>query len=392
MIKRSKTAVVFTLILLISICLSVFAGQNAHVKKESLILNVSLYRNLPDYDTFEKTVEDCWKKKHPGLELNFVDWNCYSGTVPDDLDVFVFDIISLDTFIKKGYLLDLSEKDIEDYDDLIPSFMQGCRQNGVIYAIPQILCTELLYTRKDDEELQNVSNISELYDVLGNSGLLLDKESSASKVIMYLQALTDETQCYIDHYPPIEDGVLSQHAIAFLRMISEMRQTEDRDVSENYSMYSYARIFAQGMGRAYIGYSEAMDLMDKKVSEMDFRLFSMSDDDNIPVFYVDAAAINAKISDEKRTLALDFLNMITGRDLMTKASENGGDSRYLLAARYSVYDALASDYPIYEELKKIALVADAYVFRIQPDGNAYLEEAVNNADLLPSLSKREEDH
>ena len=184
---------------------------------------------------------DRWKEKHPEVELNFEKWDCYSGEVPEGLDVFVFDTISLDSF-------------------------------------------------------------------------------------------------------------------------------------------------AEGM-RAYIGYSEAMNEMGESASDMDFRLFSMTDSKNIPVFYVDAAAINAKISSKKRALALDLLNIITGTDALARAQTNGGSPQYLLSARYSIYDAMASDYPLYEELKKIASVPDAFVFRIKPDGNDYLEEAEKNKDAMLPLMK-----
>ena len=349
-------------------------------------LNVSLYKVLPDYDSFEKTVEECWKEIHPEVELNFVDWDCYSGEVPEDLDVFVFDTVSLDAFAQKGCLLTLSEEDIQDYDDLIPAFLEGCRVNGDICVIPQILCTDLLYTRKDDEGLKNVHNIDELYDALGDGGLLLDKESPDIQVAMYLQALVDETQRYTDHYPPFGEGTLSPEAITSLELIRDMHQTDSEDVTPDGGWYYYARRFAEGMGKAYMGYSEAMDIMGENASEMDFRLFSMTDDKDIPVFYVDAAAINAKVSEDKKAAALDFLNMITGKDMMVRASANGGSPRYLLLTRYSIYDALAPDYPIYAELKKVASVPDAYVFRIKPDGDAYLEEAVKHVDLLPALS------
>ena len=103
--------------------------------------------------------------------------------------------------------------------------------------------------------------------------------------------------------------------------------------------------------------------------------------------YVDAAAINAKISSKKRALALDLLNIITGTDALARAQTNGGSPQYLLSARYSIYDAMASDYPLYEELKKIASVPDAFVFRIKPDGNDYLEEAEKNKDAMLPLMK-----
>ena len=44
-----------------------------------------------------------------------------------------------------------------------------------------------------------------------------------------------------------------------------------------------------------------------------------------------------------------------------------------------------ADYPIYTELKQIASVPGACVFRIRPDGAAYMEQAEKNADVLPSL-------
>ena len=152
---------------------------------------------------------DRWKEKHPEVELNFENWDCYSGEVPEGLDVFVFDTISLDSFAERGFLLALSEKDIQDYNDLIPSFVEGCRVNGTLCVIPQFLCTDLLYTRKKDADLKNVQNIDDLYSVLGDSGLLLEKHSFTSKIGLYLQALIDEKQSYMDQYPPIKEGELS---------------------------------------------------------------------------------------------------------------------------------------------------------------------------------------
>ena len=272
----------------------------------------------------------------------------------------------------------------KDNDDLIPSFVEGCRVNGEIYVVPQLLCTVLLYTRKKDVDLKNVDSINDLFGALDEPGLMLDKHSAS---IVYLQALTDCEQHYMEQYPPIETETLSSEAVASLEKIRDMHLIDPDGDPKSPNRFYNAQKFAEGMGRAYIGYSEAMGMMGESASEMDFRLFSMSDNENIPVFYVDASAVNAKISDEKKALALDLLNMITGKETLVKASANNGDPGYLLVPRYSVYDALASDYPIYKGLKKAALVPDSHVFRIKPDGDAYLEEAKNREDLLPSFTK-----
>lgn len=383
--KPKHTLYIFlAVILCMVVCLVILKTGNT---PEPVTMNVSLYKVVPDYDSFKKTIADRWKEKHPEVELNFENWDCYSGEVPEGLDVFVFDTISLDSFAERGFLLALSEKDIQDYNDLIPSFVEGCRVNGTLCVIPQFLCTDLLYTRKKDADLKNVQNIDDLYSVLGDSGLLLEKHSFTSKIGLYLQALIDEKQSYMDQYPPIKEGELSPIATDSLEKMRKMHLTDSEGDLEDESRFYYARKFAEGMGRAYIGYSEAMNEMGESASDMDFRLFSMTGDENIPVFYVDAAAINAKISSKKRALALDLLNIITGTDALARAQTNGGSPQYLLSARYSIYDAMASDYPLYEELKKIASVPDAFVFRIKPDGNDYLEEAEKNKDAMLPLMK-----
>ncbi|SDK93322.1 carbohydrate ABC transporter substrate-binding protein, CUT1 family [Sarcina sp. DSM 11001] len=383
--KPKHTLYIFlAVILCMVVCLVILKTGNT---PEPVTMNVSLYKVVPDYDSFKKTIADRWKEKHPEVELNFENWDCYSGEVPEGLDVFVFDTISLDSFAERGFLLALSEKDIQDYNDLIPSFVEGCRVNGTLCVIPQFLCTDLLYTRKKDADLKNVQNIDDLYSVLGDSGLLLEKYSFTSKIGLYLQALIDEKQSYMDQYPPIKEGELSPIATDSLEKMRKMHLTDSEGDLEDESRFYYARKFAEGMGRAYIGYSEAMNEMGESASDMDFRLFSMTGDENIPVFYVDAAAINAKISDKKRALALDLLNIITGTDALTRAIANDSDPQYLLAARYSIYDALKSDYPIYKDLKNVASVPDAFVFRIKPDGNDYLEEAEKNKDAMLPLMK-----
>ena len=363
---------------------AVFPGADAGAG-EPVTLNLALYTVIPDYDSFAETVKACWAETHPETELNIVDWDCYSGEVPEDLDVFVIDTADFDLYAGKGALLPLEEEEIRDYEDLIPSFTAGCRVGGTLYALPQFLCTDLLYTRRGDTELEGVRNLVDLYALLGDDDMLMDMDSDIFRVCIYLQALMDENHRYTDTFPPLEEETLSREAVGALAMLRDMRRKDPAGLPEDGGMYQYARRFADGEGRVYIGYSESMDLMGDAASETDFRLISMTDDENIPVFYVDAAAINARIPEEKKALAFDLLNMITGTDLLVQASQRNGLPRYLLAARGSVYDSLAPDFPLYGRLKEIAMVPNAHVFRIRPDGSAYLDCAAENLGLLPAL-------
>ena len=233
-------------------------SQETPTATEPVTLNVSLFRYIPDYDSFEQKVSTLWIEKHPDVKLNFIDWDSYSGEVPEDLDVFVFDTLNLDTFAEKGYLLPLSKEDIQDYDDLIAPAMEGCLVNGDIVAVPQFLCTPLLYTRKDDHELDEVTNIDQLYDVLNAKELLTDDSQDGDTVCHYLQALNDEYQRYIDSYPPLEKDTLSDGSVEALEKIKTMRTIETEKAPVDNESYYYAQRFSQGLGRAYIGYSESM--------------------------------------------------------------------------------------------------------------------------------------
>ena len=381
--KKRRSFILAAAFLCVVVCFGLLMAKRV---PQQTTLNVSLYRVIPDYDSFEKTVAECWKEIHPEVGLNFVDWDCYAAQVPEDLDVFVIDTTSLDAFVQRGYLLALPEEDIREYDDLISCFMEGSRVDGAIYVVPQMLCTDLLYTRKGDSELEQVQSLHDLYlHLLPEGGLLTDKTSSSIHVCMYLQALMDENQGYMVHYPPVEEGMLTEAAANALAEMRDMRQTEPGGVPEGSGWYYYAQRFAEGMGRAYIGYSEALDVMGEGASNVEFRLFSMTDGNDVPVYYEDAVAVNSHISEEKKPLALELLNLLSGRELMVKASVRDGRARYLLPARYSVYDALAADFPIYEELKRVVSGSEGYVFRIQPDGVAYMAEAEKHAEVLPSL-------
>lgn len=125
-------------------------------------LSVSLYPLVPDQARFQQAIEAVWNAWHPEVELDFISWDGYQEDPPEDLDVFVFDSVLLYDFLEKGYLLPLAEADIEDVDDFIPCAMSACRVDGTAYALPQLLCTNLLYARKDDADVSNVRNIPQL--------------------------------------------------------------------------------------------------------------------------------------------------------------------------------------------------------------------------------------
>ena len=353
-------------------------------------MSVALYPYLPDSDAFEQAVGDCWRTKHPDVGLEFKEWDCYYNEPTEDTDVFVFDALYFAHFVKEGYLLPVPADRISDSDDIIAYAAEGLRSDGTVYAVPQLLCTDLLYTRKEDTELSGVRDIDTLYEKLGDrvkdterpanaEGLLADLSWEMTKTVMYMDAMCDSSGEYFGCEPVPDLDSISPEALEAVRRIRRMGgATQVNYVSEGGDSFERARWFAQDSGRAYIGFSESMSAMGSAAEDMELRTFSYTKKKNVPLMFCDAAAIRSTIPDEKKELAYDLLDTVTCARTMTAAlsgTSEQGVPQYLLPARTSVYDSLAPGYPIYGKLKEIAEFPENKLFQAGADVRGFFTRA-----------------
>ena len=355
--------------IVLAVLLASYANQYAKAWDHDLTLEVALYPYVPDIGRFQDKVYEVWEREHPDVKLHFADWDCYASDPDPMVDVFVFDGIYLSSFAAEGHLLPIPSEKILEREDLFPYALQGCFWEGELYALPQLLCADLLYTRKNDAPLSGVSDIVPLYNILGdrktedvipgeNEGLLINlSDALLTKTMMYLDALMDEWQAYTDYSELPETTNLSDQALEQISALWKMGG--EKQVSywpEDNDAYIRARWFAEGKGRAYIGYAEAMDAMGNEAENVVIRPFSYGSEKNIPLFYTDMVGINSMITEDKKELAFELANILISEEVLTGVSRpaKGSDSpQYLLTVRRSVYEALGQDYPIYSRLKEI---------------------------------------
>jgi len=365
------------------------ASDNETVKTDTL--NVALYEYVPDVERFKAAVEEKWAAVHPDVSLNFVSWDSYDSDPADSLDVFVFDALFLSHFIEEGYLTSLDMSQVQNADDILPFALDGCTVGGKVYAIPQIVCTNLLYSRKDDSGMADVGTVNELYDVIGtrtstgvmpnnNEGLLIDMSGGTTKVCMYLDALIDVNQTYTDYYnlPDVND--LNSTALANLALLQSMAGKEQASYwPDNNDSYIRASWFEEGYGRAYIGYTEAMSSMGDFANNVSFRTISLANNPNIPLFYGDVVGVNSAITDQsKKELAIELANIIASADTVIAAispDENNLYPQYLLPARLSVYKYMQVDYPIYGKLEAIVTNTNNKLFKVGPNVRTWIASA-----------------
>ena len=378
------------LLVVLTVLMTGFSKQEAKVQNQKLTLEVALFPYVPDRVRFQEAVSDAWKREHPDVSLHFADWDCYASDPDPSIDVFVFDGIYLSSFVEEGYLLPIPKEKIRNKEDIIPFALKGCISGGKFYALPQLLCADFLYTRKDDAGLSDVSDIDTLYKRMGDrqtksiipegmEGLLIDlSDGFFAKTVIYLDALMDETQTYTEYGKLPETAHLSDTVLKRMRNIGKMGGEEQVTYSpEDNDSFIRARWFKDGKGRAYIGYSESLAAMGDYVDKVNLRLFSYGPGKNVPLFYTDMVGIHSKISEDKKALAYDLANVLISEEVLSKMSRpsGGGDTpQYLLTARKSVYDSLGKDYPVYYRLKEIMMSRDNHVFRMGTGARRFIKE------------------
>jgi len=137
-----------------------------------------------------------------------------------------------------------------------------------------------------------------------------------------------------------------------------------RSQALHYNTGFYARAFIHGQGTAYIGYSETISYGLREATDNCLTISSCLSEGDIavralPPFnpeknetgvgWVDALAIDAKLSGRKRDLALDFIKRATSEAAYQSmlAPEWPYRSRYLLPARHGLN---IKDAPLYSDL------------------------------------------
>ena len=341
-------------------------------------LTVGLFPWVPRLRQFETVIATAWEKRHPGIALEFVLWDCYSSDPPRDLDLFVFDAVFRDYFQQRGYLQPLAENELERPADVLPYALQAARAGGTLSGIPQLGCASLLFYRRGDGALEAARDLGDVVAALGEGayaglkpppgkGLLVDLSDPTADACLYVEALVDTYGAYSADPPLAPDaGRLDPWAVDNVRALLNMAsRRQARYVSDD--QFRRAAWFARGFGRAYIGYSESLALMgEASQSEVAFKLMPMSQRANVPLFYVDLIGVNRALGvGPERALAVELANLMASTDVLVEAMgpwRGDASPQYLFPVRRSVFRALEQRFPLYSEMEKLSAGAETRPF------------------------------
>lgn len=366
---------------------SIVAALSSHpIFAEETKLRVSLFSSVPNPDGIKLVVEAAWKRVHPDIGLEFVEWDGYSEDPPAELDVFEFDSIMLDYLVKNSFLSPLSPAEIVDARGLYDFAYRGAMVDGVPYAVPRMTCTQLLFYRKGDSEIESASSIDEVFKIIGtspdcsevpedNKGLLIDLTGGTTCSCLYLEAVVD-ADAEFSFAPTLPKGTeLEETALSNLRLLTKMAGVKQATCKK----CDRPTLFSQGKARILVGYSERLALMPESTHDrIKVKSLPLAKQNSYNVFAVDMLGINSFVEGRKRALAMEFINIATSTgvvvDTLRVRQPNTNSPQYLLPARRAVLDSpvLLKEAPHYADLKPV-LETNARTFRVGPEVRHWLK-------------------
>jgi thiamine pyridinylase len=362
-------------------------AKDLHKPQPVTSLNLALYPYVPRLDQFKQVITAEWARVAPGVQLNYVDWDCYSQDPPSNLDVYVFDGIFLDYFVASGFLSPLKPGEIQNPTDFLPYALNDSKISGVNYAIPQIGCGSILFYRKGDTALQHAATLSQVNAALGQcsidsipppqgSNLIVDLSGSTTDACLYLQTMQDINGKYTQNPVLPPPNQLYPSAVGNLHSLVNTGCVLPSVYSSSVP-YQGAVWFGQGSGRATIGFTESLSAIGPSRTNVAFKLMPYADGRGVDLFYVDLAGINASVVDPtRRSYAVKLANLITSTQVLVSSfgpSPTVNYPQYLMPVRQSVFNDLQKNDQLYRDMYALVIYSDPHMFRIGPNSRAWLK-------------------
>lgn len=348
------------------------------------ILHASLYPYIPDASGAYFSIEQTFEALNPEIDLRIsLNANYYSeevngrGILYEKADVYEVDSVLFADFLRLNKAALLPSGWAEQMGPLVPWAVKIAQTSeDQLYGIPHWLCGNFLWYRAGDTEISKIRNLSDLERSIGRSprregSLLIDLKGKSTLGELYLDALMDrynDGKAALSHVDPemIDPEALRAIERALLLVGPGMGRDEDYHNRTGF----YARQFARGSGRVYVGYSEQLyyalsesmqscrkDEYCLKHSDLQVAEWPMSDRGSSPIAWVDMLIVDANASSSTRMDAEKFVRFMmeveTYRMLLVPAIGSGDAPRYLLPAREEAYTdpEILEAAPLYTDLR-----------------------------------------
>lgn len=346
---NNKKKYIVAAVIALFVILAVVIGLNYSKEEPVKELTYAVFPYVTDNDYYMDLIEEKWKETEPGIRLVRAEYNCYHDTDPGDIDVFIYDVYMQNDLIQNGWIQPIDREMIQDAEDFYPFSLEGATVDGKIYGIPIFLCGNFLIYDKNCEALARAEHITDLSD---QEELLLIATEHKNTSIQYHDEATADI-LGVGNPAGLECPEADQIMSLIDRLaIDSYQGTEPEDLPA---------IYDQGIGMGFMGFSEYLPMLDKRLDDTDIKQISFGEGDNIKRFYVDMAAVNGKVDGKRYEKCVELVNIMADAELLADYSSYQNKPKYLLMARKEIYDLLKERYPLYKRLQTLIDGSDNFV-------------------------------
>lgn len=338
-------------------------------------ISAAIYPDLPNIELFETLLKEKWAQLEPEVTLKLERWNCYT-TPTNNCDVLMYDALVLTYLVENKRIQAIAPDDMENVDGIFPFAMDGAFHKGWYYGMPYFLCGDFLIYYKDDADVAAAENVTQLYTVgkkkqkeNPDTGLVLYNENAGP--YYYLDTYVDFSGKYTFFERTPDCKNLDKR---LLRYQDELHSIKMEPTNEETKNMGSLELFARGYAFAFLGMSEHMCALNHMADQIAIKNFSFSEEENIPLYYMDIVSIASHVTDpEKLELCKKLMNLTASEEFLAELCYENGDPQYILPARESVYLAAEKDYPLYGQLHELVTHPANRVFRFGKDIYKYLQ-------------------
>ena len=303
-------------------------------------LTYAVFPYLPDTEYYQEIIEQRWAEIEPDIELVRAEWDCYDGSEPEGIDVFMYDAVMRDTLIDKGWIQPIDIKMVQKAEDIFPFALEGFTIDGKLYGIPTFLCGNFLIYDLDCEELADAKHLT---DFANESELLVINSQYSMNRPQYIHEILSDTMGEAN-------PSAGEDADELMTLVDQLAI----DAHESDDDTQVAMAYDSGTGKGYIGFSESMRFLSKRITRTGIKSISFSEHEDLPRVYADAVGVNSKAEGQGYEKCIELMNVMSEADILSSLTVQNEDPQYLLVARKSAYASLAERFPIYAQLKKLA--------------------------------------
>ncbi len=303
-------------------------------------LTYAVYPYIPDAEYYQEIIEQRWTEVEPNIKLVRAEWDCYYDGVPDGIDVIMYDAVIRDDLIEGGWIQPIDPDTVQESEDIFSFALEDLTVDGKLYGVPVFLCGNFLIYDVDCTDLAEAEHLTDFRDE--SEFLVINSELDTSRPQYIYEVLADTLGEANPTAGKDTDGLMD---LIDRLAIDAHKRDNDTQVALAYD---------SGIGKGYIGFSESLRLLSKRISQTGIRSISFSNQDDVSRLYVDAVAINSDVKGTRYEKCIELMNGIAEADVLSSLSVQNGAAQYLLLARKTPYETLSEGFPLYAELEKLA--------------------------------------